>query len=198
MNFSNYAALWIGNTLFIIGVILLFIGVGFILFPDKIFKLAGRLNFWVNTESFFNRINKPRYKEVYFYRHHKIFGAIIFISTLVCLYTMVISIGIESTTNSLMNISKSEFEGWLFVNLYYILIFTNILAVIFGIIMIIRPSALKTFEIWSNHWVDTDSSLKKLDAQKDLPDRILPGNPRIFGLFIIFGAIYIMWMTNPL
>jgi len=82
--------------------------------------------------------------------------------------------------------------------LYYLLIGAMVLAFIFGVIMFIRPSALKTFERWSNYWVDTDAKLKVLDERKDLPDSILPGNPRIFGIFVIFGAIYIIWSTNPL
>ena len=64
--------------------------------------------------------------------------------------------------------------------------------------MFIRPSVLKTFEKWSNRWIDTDGPLKALDKQKHLPDKILPGNPRLFGLFVILGATYIIWSSYPL
>ena len=198
MDYSIELYIWMLNVLFIIGIMLLFVGAGFIFIPDKIFKLAVRANHWVDTDSFFHKLNKPRYKEHFFYRHHRIFGITIIIASIASLYTLTFYIGVESVTHVLTRIAESEFEKWLFVVLYYLLIGANILAVIFGAIMFKRPSALKTFEEWSNQWIDTDSPLKALDRQKHLPDRILPGNPRIFGLVIILGAMYIIWNTNPL
>jgi uncharacterized protein YjeT (DUF2065 family) len=198
VDYSNELYTWTLNVLFFIGIVLLPVGAGFIFFPDKIFKLANRLNHWVVTDSFFNKLNQPRYKEYHFYRHHRIFGMIIIIVSIVCLYMLTIYAGVENVKGSLIKLAESEFEKWLFVILYYVLISATMLVIIFGTIMFKRPSVLKTFEGWSNHWVDTDSPLKMLDTRKDLPDRILPGNPRIFGIFVILGAIYIIWSTFPL
>ncbi len=198
MNYSSELYLWISNVLLIIGIILLPVGLGFCFFPDKMFNLANRMNKWVSTDHFFNEINKPRYKESCFYRHHRIFGLVIVLVSLASVYSLTFYIGVESVIGVLVMLAKSEFEKWLFVILYYLLIAAICLAVIFGIIMFVRPSALKSFEKWSNHWVDTDGPLKGLDKQNNLPDQILPGsNPRIFGFCIILGAIYIIWCTYP-
>lgn len=197
MSYSNEFYLWISNALLIIGILLLPIGLGFCFLPNKMFKLANRMNRWIVTDQFFNEINKPRYRESFFYRYHRIFGVVIVLVSTVSLYSLTFYLGMESVTHILISISESEFEKWLFVVLYYLLIAAICLAVIFGIFMTIRPSALKSFEKWSNHWIDTDDPLKVMDTQKNLPDRILPGNPRIFGFFIILGAIYIIWCTYP-
>ena len=198
MNYSSELSIWILNILFIIGILLIPVGVGFMIFPEKIFKLASRLNHWIETDTYFQEINKPRYKEVFLYRHHRIFGVIIFIISILCLYMLTLYIGMGTIIDNLNKLAESEFEKWLFVVFYYLLIFTNMLAVIFGAIMFKRPSILKTFESWSNRWIDTDTPLKVLDNQKNLPDRILPGNPRIFGFFVFLGAVYIIWSTAPL
>jgi len=198
MNLTNEFYTWALDFLFIIGVFLIPVGLGFMLVPDKLFKMANKLNRWVHTDSFFNKINAPVYKERFFYRHHRAFGISVLIVSVVCLYMLTFFIGIETIMADLVKLAGSEFEKWLFVILYYLLITANILAFLFGLVMVIRPSALKPFEAWGNRWIDTDGPLKVLDRKKDLPDRILPGNPRIFGFFVTLAAIYIIWSTNPL
>ena len=106
---------------------------------------------------------------------------------------MIFYAGIDSTAEKLLTVAESEFEKWLFVTAYYLLIGAMFLSLLFGLIMFIRPSALKSFEAWGNHWVDTDDSLKTLDKNKELFDWVLPRNQRIFGFFVTVGAIYIIW-----
>jgi len=197
MNYTNEFYTWMLNFLFVIGVLLIPVGMGFMLIPEKIFKVAIKLNRWIATDHLFHRLNAPIYKERFFYRHHRVFGALVIIASTLCLYMLTFYIGIDSVTDNLVKLAESEFEKWLFVILYYLLIAAIILAIIFGTIMTIRPSTLKSFEAWGNHWVDTEESLKMLDKKQDLPDRILPGNPRIFGLVVTLAAIYIIWNINP-
>lgn len=198
MNLSNEVYTWALSFLFIIGVLLIPVGLGFMLIPEKIFKIANKMNHWIATDGFFNKINAPVYKERFFYRHHQVFGILVLLASIICLYMLTFYIGVENITVNLLKLAGSEFEKWLFVILYYLLIAAIILAFLFSLIMVIRPSLLKSFEAWGNRWIDTDDPLKVLDRKKDLPDRILPGNPRIFGFFVTLAAIYIIWSTNPL
>ncbi len=197
MNYTNEIYTWLLNFIFVIGVLLIPVGMGFMLIPEKIFKIANKLNHWVATDDFFHRLNAPRYKERFFYRHHRVFGALVIIASIICLYMLTYYTGIESIMDYLVKLAESEFEKWLFVMLYYLLIAAIVLAIIFGLIMFSRPSALKSFEAWGNHWVDTDGPLKFMDSNKDLPDRILPGNPRIFGFFVALAGIYMIWNVKP-
>lgn len=198
MDYSNELYSWLLNVLFIVGIMLVPTGLGFIFFPEKISKLASRLNQWIATDSFFNQLNKPQYQEHYFYRHHRVFGIIIILASLICLYMLTVYINVETITDNLVRLAESEFESWLFVSLYYVLTGAIFLAFIFGLVIIFRPSALKRVERWGNQWVDTDGPLKVLDKRTDLSEKILLGKPRIFGLFVLMGAIYIIWSTKPL
>ena len=192
MDTTSELYIWALNFLLVIGVLLIPIGLGFIFVPDKLFKVAARLNRWIMTDHFFDKINKPIYKERFFYRHHRIFGIFIILFSLFCIYMLTVYIGMGSMTVNLEKLAESEFEKWLFVILYYLLLVAVFLTLIFGLIMFLRPSALKSFESWSNHWIDAETPLKVLDREKDLPDRFLLGNPRIFGLLIVIAAIYII------
>ena len=195
MKYTTEFYIWILHSLFIIGILLVPVGLSFMLVPEKIFKATGKLNRWISTESFFNKINKPIYKEPFFYRHSKVMGLSIFVISLLCLYTLVLYSGVESIVSFLVKAAESSFQEWLFVVLYYLLIAAIVLTTIFGLIMYIRPSALKSFEKWGNRWIETEESLKVMDKTTHLPDRILPGNPRIFGFVVVMAAIYIICST---
>jgi hypothetical protein len=195
MSYTNDIYGWMLNSLFILGILLIPVGLGFMLVPEKIFRIANKMNRWVSTESFFKKINSPIYKERFFYRHNKLLGAGIFFISVFCLYVLTISIGIEDVSNILIKLAETAFEKWLFVILFYVLLAAIFLALIFGTIMFVRPSALKSFESWGNRWIDTDEPLKVMDKSKNLPDRILPGNPRIFGFAVTIAGVYIVWST---
>ena len=197
MNYTTEFYSLTHNLFFVIGILLFLVGIGFMFIPDKLFKIANKLNYWVSTEGVFHKLNKPIYKERYVYRHHRVFGILIIIASITCLYMLTIHIGIENVTTKLLMLAQSELEKWLFVVLYYILIALIILTFIFGVLMYIRPSSLKSLEALGNHWVDTDGPLKIMDKKKDLPDRILLDNPRIIGFCVIMAAVYIIWNINP-
>ena len=125
MNYTSELYLWILNFLFVIGILLIPIGLGFMLIPDKIFKIAIRLNRWIVTDGFFNKLNKPVYRERFFYRHHKVFGIVVLIASVVCLYMLTVYIGIVSVTDNLIKLAESEFERWIFMvhGFFYLFIY---------------------------------------------------------------------------
>jgi hypothetical protein len=65
-------------------------------------------------------------------------------------------------------------------------------AIIFGLVVILRPSLLKKIESWSNNWVSTEELLKPLDKTIDISHRWLPRHPRVFGLFVALGSLFIL------
>ena len=198
MNYTSEFYHWLLSSLFILGILLIPIGLSFMLVPNKIIQIANRMNKWITTEPFFQTINKPIYKERFFYRHNKIIGFMIFLTASICLYLLTIDTGIDSITIGLINFAESAFGKWLLIVMYYILLVTLFLAFLFGVIMFVRPSSLKSFEEAGNRWIDTDSWWKVLDNQNELPDKILPGNPRVFGFIIVMAAIYIILNTSSI
>ena len=79
-----------------------------------------------------------------------------------------------------------------------LLVILNSIAFIIGILVFLRPSLLKSVERWSNRWVETEDTLQGLDKVHDIPANILPGKPRLFGLFVLIGALYIIYSTGIL
>lgn len=187
--------LWLQAALFWIGVLLVPLGAGLVLIPDKVLALAGSLNRWISTKPFFDQINRPRYQERAFYRHHRLFGALIVVLSLISLYMLDLYIAPRDLVAQLIRLAETEFGKWLLVSLYYLLLICLVLALIIGIIVFIRPSLLKSLETWGNRWVDIDRTLEQLDEVHEIPPNILPGRPRWFGLFVLLGAAYMIYRT---
>ncbi len=197
MQYTNEIVALIEYVLFILAVLLVPVSLVFMLVPEYIMSKSHKINRWVSTEKFFNKINVPIYHERFIYRHHRLFGALVLITSVICLYFLTIHKGINYIEQSLIHLSNSNFEEWLFVVIFYIILGGLCISFLMSIVIFLRPSALKKLEKLSNKWVDTDSPLKVFDNRKDLPEEILPGNPRVFGLVVFLGSVYIIWMTNP-
>jgi hypothetical protein len=196
MNSSNYLWEWLITSLFWLGVIVVIIGIVFTVAPQWALTTGNKLNRWISTKPFFDALDNPRYQERWIYRHHRLAGVIIISAVCYVLYTFVFVTGIENAVARLVSLAESEFTRWLYEQLAYIFLGASVLALIIGIIMLFRPSLLKNIEAKSNRWIGTNEKLDVLDS-KIGTDRYI-GNPRVFGLFVILGGLYIVFSTGIL
>ncbi|MCP3687250.1 MAG: hypothetical protein GY784_02445 [Gammaproteobacteria bacterium] len=196
MSETNEVVDWLVSSLFVFGVLLVPLGLSFLLIPEKVLQLGEKLNAWVHTDHLFDFINKPRYQERLVYRYHHVFGILVTLFAALCVYMMYFNTDVAVLLERLSRMMETEFGKWLIVSLYYILLAANIGAFVIGLIILIRPSVLKTLGDKANLWIDSEEKLKVLDNTRDLPESVFPGNPRIFGILILMGAIYIIANTK--
>lgn len=196
MNSTIYLWEWLIASLFWLGVLVILIGIVFALAPQRAVTAGNKLNRWISTKAFFDALDSPRYQERWIYRHHRLLGVIIISAVCYVLYTFMIDISIEDTLARLMSLAESEFTRWLYEQLFYIFLGANALALIIGAIIFVRPSLLKNIEEKSNLWIGTNEKLDVLDSKVGT-DKFV-GNPRLFGLFVILGGLYIVVSTGLL
>lgn len=195
-NTEQEVYLWLIISLFWLGVLLIPVGLALVFVPAKTLKISHSINRWISTQGFFDVLNRPRYQEAFFYRYHRLFGIIVMISSALSFYMMTFYAGIGKIKEVLIRLAETEFSRWLLINLYYIGIALFVLVFIMGIVIFIRPSILKPLETWGNRWVPTDEAMQKLDEVHEIPEHILPGKPRLFGILVIIAAVYIMFNTS--
>lgn len=188
--------MWMLTTLFCVGILLVPLGLALVVIPHKVMTLSNSLNRWVSTKEFFEFVNKPRYQEALIYRHHRKFGATIVICSLISIYMLVFYAGIEATVGGVERLAETEFGRWLLQSLYYILIVLCAVTAVIGLVVFVRPSLLKSLEAWGNRWIGTQEFLESLDDVHDIPTNVLPGKPRLFGVFVLLGATYIIYSTG--
>ncbi len=192
MSQTNEIYSWLINSLFIFGVFLVPLGLFFLLTPEKALSITAKLNRWISTEHIFDALNQPRYQERLIYRHHKLFGVLVMVFTTICIYMMYFYTDHKLLLENLLILLDSHFSKWLAESLFHILTVANMLAFFIGMVIFIRPSLLKKIEDKANHWVDTDKNLKFLDSSRELPESVFLKHPRIFGIIIVLGGLYIV------
>ena len=187
---------WLTTSLFCLGVLFIPVGLALIIFPDQVMTWGNSMNRWISTTAFFGALDASRNHERYYYKHHRLIGGLIFLLAAISIYMLAFYLGLEATTAGLQKLAVTEFSKWLLVSCYYILLGMCVLALVAGLVIFIRPSLLKSLETWGNRWIDTQAPLKHFDDVHEIPLKILPGRPRLFGCFVLLGALYIAYITG--
>ena len=187
---------WLTTSLFCLGVLFIPVGLALIIFPAQVLAWGNSVNRWISTTAFFGALDLSRDHERFYYKHHRFFGGSIIILAVVSLYMLAFYTGMDATTAGLQKLADSVFGRWLLVTCYYILVALCGLALVAGLVIFVRPSLLKSLETWSNRWIDTQGPLQRFDVVHEIPTNILPGKPRLFGCFVLLGALYITYITG--
>jgi hypothetical protein len=181
---------WLAMITFVIGLLML-------LFPGWVLRTSERVNVWIETSVWFKKLDEQKNFERLFYRHHIIMGTAIVLGSL---YSLWFLWGLQDRGLTLLlpaienRILKEIVEACFLISLKL----GNLLAFFIGLVVVMRPSLLKTVENWSNRWIDTDSTLKTLDSRLDLTEKMTPYQMRLFGFLVVIGSLFILsntWMV---
>lgn len=192
MGMNTEIAFWLINSMFVFGVFIFLLGLWILILPAHFLKAGQSLSKWVTTDRYFDYMDKPHYQERGIYKHHRIAGALIVLGALYTLAMLLVKIDIGVVYAKLPVVINLFWSEWFYNTVYYLLIGANILAVVVGGIVFVRPSNLKGIEQILNRWVVTEQGLKRLDRTHEIAIEILPGNPRLFGLAVTLGGLYII------
>ena len=185
---------WIMTSLFWVGVLVFFIGLLFVFSPGWTIRRSNKFNRWINTKGFFDKLDTPRYMERWFYRHHYFTGLVIMIVSAYVLYVFFIGMGIDVAIGKVVAVATSDFGRWIYEKLFYIFLGANFFVFLIGIIVFVRPSLLKMIEDCANRWIGTDDKFEKLDSSIATDE--FPHNPRLFGVLVVLGGIYMMYKAG--
>lgn len=191
----NIYQAWLLNALFWLGVIIAFLGLFMLIMPSRVASLNRRVNKWISTDRFFADLDQPRYKESHFYKWHRFWGVIILLGSAYVFYMLYFRMDVEAIAKLMPVVANFDANVWIYQSLVIILLLMNTVILVLSIIIIIRPSLLKQAESFFNNWIQTGKPLERLNHQYQIPDRILPGNVRLFGGVVLAGGIYIALST---
>lgn len=181
---------FIVTVLFWTALVILCLGLSIVAAPRQVMRLGRKLNRWISTDDFFSKLDTPRYGEWFFYRYHILFGSFIILGGGYIFYRFMFAF--NAGTYVLRIFSSSSANQWLTASLVFMNILFSVLIFIFGVIVMLRPSLLKNFEAGLNRWFVTEESIKKLDLQLGVPDSLFIRRPRLVGLIIVAGSLYVV------
>jgi hypothetical protein len=170
----------------------LLVGLMLLLDSERAFRIGERLDRWVSTRAAvkpleeFHNISRP------LYRMHRLVGALICAGALYSLVVLGLPSGGQAITKSLRGIGPTYFAAWLSESLRYVLLAGNFGALLFGLVFIVRPSALKSLEAWADRRISERKAVMPLEKMRMSADQFLRRHPKAMGVLVILGSLYVL------
>tara|TARA_R110000787_G_scaffold13918_8_gene43232 strand:- start:2176 stop:2781 length:606 start_codon:yes stop_codon:yes gene_type:complete len=162
-------------------------GIWLCIHPPGAQRFALGADQWVATGDWFDRLNKPVPTSRWFYRNHRALGALIVLGSgyaLIRWWTAIELPDLLDMAGPWVRVNGLEWlveaGEWLFVGF-------NILFLIAGVVIFLRPSLLKTPEKWADRWVKVPAD-QALDRRFDPLEAAQARYPRTTGLLIALAC----------
>lgn len=182
----------------IAAVVGLVISLWLILFPNNFARFEEIASRSISLRRSMRPLEIARNIDRHIYRHHKSFGLLIIIASTYTIYTLLFDI-MPSRLENLLGLQLSPvIASWLLHAFDILLLCGNLFALIIGMIMYVRPSALKNFEARANQWVSLREQTSWLESKVDLPDKLIRTQPRTVGLVLLIFSIYLISILSVL
>lgn len=132
----------------------------------------------------------------YFYRHHEAIGLLIIAASTFTLYRAMFDIVPGKVARLLISQYPQVVAEWLIASLQYTLLLGNLFAIVVGLVIYVRPSALKDFETKANRWFTARKKTQWIQSQLGNTGEILHNQPRTLGIVILVLSTYLISMIS--
>ncbi len=176
--------------------IALLYGLGLLFAPNATLEFNDKINRRVSLRKQTKAIETSIKTEPYFYRHARLAGSILVAGAVFVLYSLN-NFNNAALIPYLPRSLSPAIWGWLLqsLTLFFYISFAFIL--VFGIVVLIRPSALKNFEQRANHWISTRQHFAKMSTEINVTDDLLKSYPRAFGAIIVIFSLMVLFLLLP-
>ena len=159
---------------------------------ETAFRIGERMNRWVSTREAMRVLEEQHSIARPLYRMHRLVGALICAGALYALIVLGTPYGEAAITKSLAGLGPQRFASWVSESLRIVLIAGNVGALLFGLVFMVRPSALKGMEAWADRRISARQATKPLEEVRLTTDRFVRAHPRLTGAVITLGSLYVM------
>lgn len=174
----------------------LILGLGLIFAPTLTLKLNEKINTRISLREQTKSIETPIRSEPFFYKHSKISGLILIIGSAFVLYTLATFNPYTLIPHLPKSISPPAWD-WIIQAGQIFFVITCAFILIFGLIVLIRPSMVKNFEQAANYWVSTRQRFSTMSNDINLVNKLVNTYPRVFGSFITLFALIVLFFLLP-
>ena len=159
---------------------------------EAAFRISERMNRWVSTRAAIRPLEEHHSISRPLYRMHRVVGVLICAGALYSLIVLGMPSGEAAIVKSLAGIGPPRMSAWLSESLRAILLVGNLGALLFGLVFIVRPSALKSLEAWADRRISARKSTKPLEEVHLTADKFARAHPRLVGVLVILGSLYVI------
>jgi len=170
----------------------LLVGLMLLLDSKRAFRIGERLDRWVSTRAVIKPLEEHRNISRPLYRMHRLLGTLICAGALYSLIVLGMPSGEAAIVKSLSGIGPAKFAAWISESLRYVLLAGNAAALLFGLVFIVRPSALKSLEAWADRRISERKAVMPLEKMRMSADQFLRRHPQVVGGLLILGSLYVL------
>lgn len=174
----------------------LIFGLGLIFLPSMTLKLNDKINIRISLREKTKAIETPIKSEPFFYKHSSISGVILVLGSLFVIYTLA-TFNLYSLIPYLPKSISATAWDWLLQAGQIFFFITCAFTLLFGLVVLIRPSQIKNFEEAANRWISTRQRLSKMSTDINTANKIVNTYPRAFGSFISIFSLIVLFFLLP-
>lgn len=180
---------WVGLLGGVLGVL---IGLALIFKSSLIFKISERMNVWISTRQAMRPLDEPFNVDRAIYRSHRWLGFLLAAGALFTLYAMLLRFKGPELSYLFSKFFHIQVAVWLGLSTRIFLIAINIAALGIAIAMIIRPSALKHVETWTNRHFSARRATRVWEIPRTGADTLVQAYPRLVGTFLTISGLCVV------
>jgi len=174
---------------FIGGLTALLIGIGLVVKSPTVFRLFDVMNYSVSARNATKALEVHHDSSRFLFKHRIVLGSIFVVGALYADYGLLTGAG-NATIVTLFNTTLPPgYVFWIVESLRYFLMVSCTVSIIVGVLMIVAPDTLKSFENTSRRLVSTDDLVVRADMMNMAFDKWVTTYPRTAGLIITFPAL---------
>lgn len=166
-------------------------GLWLLIAPAGFARLEQRASRNISLRRTLRPLEISRNLDRYIYRHHHGLGLLIIALSSITLYRLLFHFDIAQGARLFADLLPHGLSGALFSALHLALILGHLFAIVTGLVLYLRPSALKGLEASANRWVSSREKSRWLDTPHTFPSRLMQSHPRLLGLGLMLLSLYL-------
>jgi hypothetical protein len=169
------------------------IGLGLLFAPQRFARINAFWSRWIDTRKFESAMDRPRWTERFFYRHHRLVGIVMSIASWFVLYHFLLTPNIRHRVAMV----TTDVAGLLDAGVSIVVI-GGVWGATIGLILVFKPSLIRDIEASANKWISTDKVGQKVNEVHMRIDLIVLHHRKTFGVIMIAAAAMVITRILPL
>ena len=177
-------------TAFALFLVSLIVGLLLLVKPSIIIRFNSQVGKRFSLRRVTKFIEIPNNVDHMFYRHHRILGIIVTLTSAYVLYYFIAVYDAAIITDYLRNSSNAIAYDILINTIRLFMLISSVVILLVGVAIFIRPSQIKLLESWANRWISTRQATRSLSVEHDQINQLAYSYPRLTGLIIVSFSLY--------
>ena len=177
--------------LLLLGVALgLLVGILLLIDSQRVLRWNAYLNRWISTGESLRVLDQPHDLNRIVYRWHRILGLVVLAAALYALDVLVFNIQTRALVHIFRDLANPATLQLFAESVRWFLVAGNVLAILVGMILVLRPSLLKGVEGWTDRRYSPRLSIPNLDEPRYQPDEFVRAHLRLAGIVAAGGSLF--------